>query len=158
MRFLEGYHISYPPPRDNEPLAQFHQELYRDTNPGSTPPYLEALLRPTRQQKYSSSIGISKPSAHVPPAPDPAAIICLTQTSPRGVRQARLYECCAFMGFATRGPHWLYTWMLPPELPPRSNHLPPRANYTHVGSLISTRLLGTLGPTAHLRRLSRNDR
>lgn len=62
---------------------------------------------------------------HVSPASDPATIICLMQTSPGGILQAKLYEWCAFMGVATRGPHWHYTWMLHPIATTNEQSFPP---------------------------------
>ena len=75
------------------------------------------------------------------------------QTSLRVALQVRLTSAVRSMGIPTRGPHWLYTWMLLPKATTTEQSFTPWADYTQVGRINSTRLLGALGSTVHLRRV-----
>ena len=121
---LEGYHISCLLLVTTSRKPSVTKSNYRDTNPGLRQPTYDTR-QPTRQPSCSSftlyclqppatthliatfcscTASLKPCSSHLPYAD-------FTQ----GSYQARLYECNCIMGFATRGPHWLYTWMLLPK-------------------------------------------
>lgn len=146
MRIWRGTTHVHPPPRDNEPLAPRYQETTTRIPPSGFANLLViTTYKPLREPNLLLCVtSILLPQLllcgnnlllHVTPTSNPAAIICPWQTSLRGVLQARLYECCAFMGFATRGPHWLYTWMLPPITTTTEQSFAPPGKLTLNGAL-----------------------
>ena len=141
---------------------------YRDTNPGLHQPTYDTT-RPTRQPKYSSfTLYCLQPltttyliatfcscTASLRPCSNHLPYADFTQGS---YTSKALRVLCHHGVRHTWATLALHVDASPHQLPPLSNHLPPWAYYTQVWSIRSTRLLGALGSTAHLRRVPCNDR
>ena len=163
MLILEGYHISFLLLVTTSRKPSVTTSNYRDTNPGLYQPLYDTT-RPTRQPKYSS---FTFYCLQPPTTNHVIATFCSCTASLRPCSSHLPYAYFtqgSYTRKALRVPchhgvrHTWATLALHVDASPHSYHhraiIHPHVQTIHsVGTLFSTRLPGTLGSTAHLRRV-----